>query len=158
MIRAATVDDLDGILVLAADRRRQYETYQPRFWRPAADAAQRQRPYLAGLIADPAVIALVAVTTGGALAGMVIGQLAPPPPVYDPGGPGCLVDDFTVADPATWDTVGVDLLTAVIAAARERGAVQIVAVTAALDSPKRAALEQCGLSPASEWWVAPIDT
>lgn len=47
-IRPATADDLDEVLKLAADRRRQYESYQPRFWRPAADAADRQRPYLAG--------------------------------------------------------------------------------------------------------------
>jgi len=60
-IRAAASGDVDALVRLAAARRAQYETYQPVFWRPAADAAARQRPYLAGLIEDPAVIILVAV-------------------------------------------------------------------------------------------------
>ncbi len=60
-IRVAASGDVDALVRLAAARRAQYETYQPVFWRPAADAAARQRPYLAGLIEDPAVIILVAV-------------------------------------------------------------------------------------------------
>lgn len=154
VIRPAAAGDLAAILALADVRRQEYATYQPRFWRPAPDATIRQAPHLAGLITDPAVITLVAVT-GPDLVGYAIGQLVPAPPVYDPGGPTCLVDDFTVADPGLWATVGVDLLAAVTRTATDRGAAQVVVVTAARDDPKRAALDRSGLTPASEWWVVP---
>lgn len=154
VIRPAAAGDLDAILALADIRRQQYVTYQPRFWRPVPDAAARQAPYLVGLITDPAVITLVA-TTGTELVGYAVGQLVPAPPVYDPGGPTCLVDDFTVAAPGLWATVGVDLLAAVTRTATDRGAAQVVVVTAVRDDPKRAALDRSGLTPASEWWVTP---
>lgn len=152
VIRPAELADLDAILALAAARRQEYAAYQPGFWRPARDAAARQAPYLSGLIADPAVISLVA-GTGPVLVGYAVGQLTEAPPVYDPGGATCVVDDFAVADPALWATVGVDLLTAVTRAATDRGAAQVVVVTAARDDPKRDALDRCGLAPAAEWWV-----
>jgi hypothetical protein len=78
-IRPAAIQDLDAVLALAAARRSQYATYQPRFWRPAPDAAAQQAPYLTGLITDPSVITLVAVT-GAVLVGYVVGQVGPAPP------------------------------------------------------------------------------
>jgi hypothetical protein len=151
-IRTATTGDLEAILELADTRRREYAAYQPVFWRPAPDAVDRQRPHLRSLLDDETLITLVAVT-GGGLAGYAVGRLVPAPPVYDPGGPTCLVDDYAVADAADWPTTGVDLLRAVWQAAEQRGAAQIVVVTAHLDEPKRAALETSGLTMASEWWV-----
>ena len=155
-IRAARAGDLDSVLELADVRRRQYATYQPTFWRPAVDAVARQRRYMAKLIEDEAVIALVA-DTEYALIGFAIGRLVPAPPVYDPGGATCLVDDFTVADPAAWSTIGVELLRAVRRIAHQRGAVQIVVVAGHLDAAKRSALTTSGLSIASEWWVGALD-
>ncbi len=155
-VRPASLGDVKAMAELAATRRAQYETYQPVFWRPAEDAAARQRPYLAGLIQDPEVITLVAVADHY-VSGFVIATVAPAPPVYDPGGLTCMVDDFTVADPRNWPTVGVALLRAVSHAALEGGAAQVVVVTAHLDEAKRAALAENGLSLASEWWVRPLD-
>ncbi len=154
-VRSAAPGDVDAIVRLAAVRRAEYESYQPVFWRPAADAAARQRPYLAGLIEDPAVITLVAVT-GHDVAGFAIVTVGVAPSVYDPGGLTCLVDDFVVADAHDWPTVGVILLRAVIRAALERGAAQIV-VAAQLDEAKRAVLAASGLSVASESWVHPLN-
>lgn len=96
-IRPARADDLEPIVALADDRRRQYASFQPVFWRPAPDAAARQRPYLNSLIADVTVITLVAIS------------------------------DET-----------------------------LVVVCGHLDQAKRAALESCRLTIASEWWVAPL--
>jgi GNAT superfamily N-acetyltransferase len=155
-VRSAVSGDVDVVVRLAAARRTQYETYQPVLWRPAADAAARQRPYLAALIDDPAVISLVAVTDRG-VAGFAIATLAAAPPVYDPGGLTCLVDDFSVADPRDWPTVGVALLRAVSRAAQDRGAAQVVVVTAQQDEAKRAVLAASGLSVASEGWVRPVN-
>ena len=56
-----------------------------------------------------------------------------------------------------WPRVGVELLAAAGAAARERGAAEVVVVTARLDGPKRAALAAAGLIPAWESWVGPPD-
>jgi len=156
-VRPASLGDVEAVVELAAARRAHYETYQPVFWRPAADAAARQRPHLAGLVEDPEVITLVAVADHDEVMGYVIATVAPAPPVYDPGGLTCMVDDFTVADPRDWDTVGVALLRAVSHAAAGRGAAQVVVVTAHLDEAKRAALAGSGLSVASEWWVRPLD-
>ncbi len=152
-IRTAEPGDLDRILGLAATRRDEYAAYQRGIWRPAADAVARQEPYLRGLIEDGAVIALVSEPSFG----YAVGRLVPAAPVYDPGGPVCLVTDFAVEDPALWSRVGVELLAALRDAARERGAAQLVVVTARLDGPKRASLTAAGLVPASECWAVPLD-
>ena len=155
VIQPASSDDLDPILALAAERRREYELFQPVFWRPAPDAAKRQRAYFLKLLLDPEVITLVAISDE-TLTGFVIGHLVPAPPVYAPGGPTCTVDDFAVDHPELWATVGVDLVHAVENEARQRGASQLVVVCGHLDEAKRAALDSCRLAIASEWWVAPL--
>lgn len=157
IIRPAVARDLEQILKLAEARRSEYATYQPIFWRPATDAFARQRPHLAKLIEDDAVITVVADTNHG-LAGFAIGTVVPAPPVYNPGGPTCVVDDFTVDDPRRWPTIGIDLLRSVRQTARQQGAAQIVVVCGHHDGPKRTTLEASGLSIASDWWVAPLDT
>jgi hypothetical protein len=82
-------------------------------------------------------------------------MLTPAPPVYDPGGLTCQIDDFVVVTAARWPTTGVRLLRAGLAEAARRGAIQAVVVTGHLDQPKRQALQACGLEIASEWWVTP---
>lgn len=139
---------------LAGIRREQYARYQPLFWRPATDAHEKHRSYLASLVASGQVITLVS-EQAGQLTGLLIATLNPAPPVYDPGGLTCLVDDFVVAPDTRWLTTGVHLLRAGLAEARRRGAAQAVVVTAHLDRPKRQALRACGLEAASEWWVTP---
>ena len=143
------------MLALADERRREYEVFQPVFWRPAPEAAARQRSYFTSLIVDPSVITLVAISDEK-LAGFVIGHLVPEPAVYAPGGLTCSVDDFTVDHPASWATIGVELLHAVEDEARQRGATQLVVVCAHLDAAKRVVLDSCRLAIASEWWVVPL--
>jgi hypothetical protein len=128
-IRPAAPGDLDRILALAAAQREEYAGYQPRFWRPAAAAADAQRVYLLGLIEDGG-IALVSEPSFG----YAFGTLLPAPPVYE-RGPACLVVDFAVEDRQLWPRVGVELLAAVRVAARDRGATEAVVVTARLDGP-----------------------
>lgn len=156
-IRPAVASDLEAMLKLAEARRSEYAKHQPIFWRPAPDAVARQRPHLARLIQDDAAITVVADTNRG-VAGFAIGTVVPAPPVYDPGGPTCIVDDFIVDDPERWPTIGVDLLRYVRQAARRQAAAQIVVVCGHLDGPKRTALEASGLSIASNWWVTPLGT
>ena len=150
-IRAATQSDVAAMTDLAACRRKQYARYQPVFWRPAAGARDKHRTYLAGLVADSQVITLVS-EEDSQVTGFLIATLVPAPPVYDPGGLTCQIDDFTVAHDERWTATGPALLTEGLAQAARRGAVQAVVVTAYIDHPKRQALRSCGLEVASEWW------
>ncbi len=154
IVRAALVADLEPILVIADRRRHQYAVYQPQFWNPAVDAVSKQRPFFASLIDDPEKLFAVAVSMDG-VRGFLIATIAPAPPVYDPGGATCLIDDFTVDEPKSWPQVGGELLAFARSWATERSAVQMVVVTAGADDPKRTVLNAAGLSLASEWWVGP---
>lgn len=155
-VELATHDDVHEVAALADAGRREYERYQPVFWRRAHDALRRHRAYLHGLVEAPDHLFLVA-RQAGRLSGFVIGKLVAAPPVYEPGGLTCVIDDFAVAAPDQWVSVGRDLLHALAQHAGQRGAVQAVVATAQQDHAKRQALETAGLAVASEWWVAPID-
>jgi hypothetical protein len=155
-IRPAIAGDLDAITALASAKRRQYASHQPVFCAPAPDAEKLHRPYLAKLIADEDVITLVSVSSG-AVTGFVIAFIGDAPPVYNPGGRTCQIDDFAV-EPGLWNSAGTQLLRAAIEQAKDRGAIQAVVVTGHLDLEKREALRACGLSIASEWWVTPALT
>ncbi len=153
-IRTATADDVDAVIELAAAARTDHAARQPVFWRPAPDARDRHRPFLAGQIADEKVITLVA-TDHGTVVGFAVGVFHPAPPVYDPGDPTCTVDDFTVDHPTRWATTGADLLREVRSRAAALGAVQVVVVVGHHDHAKQAALAAAGLTAASQWWTAP---
>ena len=79
------------------------------------------------------------------------------PPVYDPGGKVCFVDDFMVEDPGLWATVGRELLDRVLEAAKEKGAVLANVVCRPMDEAERSLLSGKGFSVASEWHVKPVD-
>ncbi|WP_165977861.1 GNAT family N-acetyltransferase [Nonomuraea diastatica] len=154
-LRSASPGDVAAIAELMARRRETYERYQPVFWRRAADARARHTAFLATLVDDSTAICRVA-EREGRFAGFAIASLVPPPPVYDPGGPACTLDDYAVVDDGDWATVGADLLRAVTEEARRRGAAQVVVVCGHADEAKREALRLAGLSIASEWWTAPL--
>jgi hypothetical protein len=156
-VRRASLADLDGLLGIASARRTAYAAYQPTFWRPAPDAIDRQRAYFTSILDDDQTLVLTATENDAGLRGFAIGRLVPAPPVYDPGGVSCVVDDFAVADPDEWLTVGPLLLDALRSWASSRVAAQMIVVTAHLDEPKRAALQSHGLTLASEWWVGSVD-
>ena len=156
-VRRASLADLDGLLGIASARRTAYAEYQPRFWRPAPDAADRQRAYFTAMLDDDKALVLTATENDAGLHGFAIGRLVPAPPVYDPGGVSCVVDDFAVADPDEWSTIGSVLFDALRSWAASRDAAQMIVVTARLDEPKRAALRSRGLTVASEWWVGSVD-
>jgi hypothetical protein len=155
--RPAIHEDVDDVAALAAARRQDYEAHQPRFWRQAEDALARHTAYLHGLVDDPDHIFLVT-GDGKRVSGFVIGRLVPAPPVYDPGGLTCLVDDFAVGSVDAWPSLGPVLLRDVSRAAAARGAVQVVVVSGRHDQPKRLALQAAGLVPATEWWIGLIDS
>jgi len=147
--------ELEQVLRIADARRQQYVRYQPQFWRPAPDAVDRQRAFFASLLESDEVCLRVA-RERAKVHGFVLARLVDAPPVHEPGGQSCVVDDFAVADPADWQTAGPMLLDAVREWGVSNGATQIVAVVAQLDEAKRAVLRSSRLTVASEWWVGPI--
>jgi hypothetical protein len=139
------------MLDLAEAHRRLYAEFHPHFHRPAPAARDAQRPFFEKLVAHDSCIVLVSQSDDGTVDGFLAGQLTEPPPVYDPGGPGCIVDDFALSRADSWPTVGLRLLTELRSLARERGAVQVIVVCAPEDEPKLAMLAGAGLAVVSEW-------
>jgi hypothetical protein len=156
VIRHAELSDLDAIAALADARRVDYERAQPQFWKRADGAVDQHRPWLTHLLTSDEVISLTAVDAAGELAGFLFATPVPAPPVYAPGGPTGLIDDFAVAASDLWATAGVELLQAARAELLARGAAQVVVVCGAHDGPKRAALAAAGLGLASEWFVGTL--
>lgn len=152
-VRTAQPYDVEGMAELADLKRTEYERFSPTFWRKAEGAKEGQVTFFRALLERPNVIALV--WDEGEVTGFIIGSVAPPPPVYDPGKHVCVVDDFVVADPVIWPTVGAALLNAVRERAEGLGARLSVVVCGHLDEPKRAMLRDNGFSVASEWYVNP---
>ncbi|MBV9788273.1 MAG: hypothetical protein JOZ51_08875 [Chloroflexi bacterium] len=154
-IRPATDADLDVMIVLADEKRTEYAQYAPTFWRKAADGPLKQRDHFRGLLAQPNIIALVS-EADGAIDGFVLGSIVDAPPVYDPGTQVCVIDDFTVAEPESWPSVGRALLEATRQHATARQANLTVVVCGHLDQAKRAMLQTAGFGIASEWYVNPL--
>lgn len=152
VVRRATPADVEAMLGLAEARRRQYASYHPSFHRPASGARQVQRHFFLTLLAADNYVVLVH-EQHGRINGFLTGQLIVAPPVYDPGGRTCIVDDFAVETYEDWPGVGRQLLEALQSQLREREAVQLVVVCAPEDKAKRSMLTEAGLSVVSEWLV-----
>lgn len=154
--RRASSSDIEPIVELARQRRERYAAVQPRFWRPSSKAVDIQRSYFASLL-DRDDVGVFVVNGDGQVRGFLIATIGEAPPVYDPSGPTCMVDDFVVDEDASWPTAGPLLLETARQWAAGRGAVQMVVVTGRHDQPKREQLAAAGLALTSEWWTGPTD-
>ena len=154
-IRNAGVADVRRMVEFSEKKRTEYEEYQPIFWRKAHDSASAQKSYFEHLLTLDGTIALV-YECEGTIQGFVIANLQTAPPVYDPGGLTCNIDDSVVEHCSLWRSVGRALLDGAISEARRREAVQVVVVTGGHDRQKREMLSSMGLCLASEWWVSGI--
>lgn len=154
-IRPSRPEDLDAILELLDAKRVTYAKWQPVFHRPADGAKEMQRPFIGSLFTHPEFICLTA-EAAGTVTGFLQGRITKAPPVYDPGGPVLMIDDFVVSDPALWPGAGRALVDEAKRLAASRGAVLINVVCGPRDDPKRRVLIDAGLTVASEWFVSPI--
>ena len=151
-IRRADVADLPILLDLSEQRRNQYQSYQPVFWRNAPDAREKQGPFLARTLRSESSVALVH-ESAGQVDGFLIGNLVPSPPAFRPALVTCHIDDFCVADPKDWSSVGNALLHSARRMAKARDAARVAVICGHLDHPKRTMLASAGLAISSEWWV-----
>lgn len=147
--------DIAGMVAISEVKRTEYESYAPIFWRKASDSSLKQEIYFQRQLTDTDTIALVAVEAN-ILAGFAIGRITNAPPVYNPGGAVCVVDDFAVLNSEDWASVGGSLLKAVEREAKTRGAVLSVIVCAQRDQAKREMLQKSGATVASEWHIKPL--
>ena len=156
MIRKATLEDVPEIARLSSLKRKQYEQYQPVFHKEAEGALEKQSLFLKDNITKDHLMVLVHDEAGKKINGFIIGAIVNAPPVYNPGGKVCLVDDFMVEDPSLWATVGVLLLNQVVELGKEKGAVLANVVCGPMDQPKREMLDKFGFDVATEWHVKSI--
>jgi hypothetical protein len=155
IIRRAVAEDVEAIADLAEQKRIQYEKYQPVFHRRAENARKNHGEFLKFLITKEDVIVLVA-GNPGAVEGFIYANIVGAPPVYNPGGKVCMVDDFVVSRPELWPSTGKVLLEQMNLEAQKVGAVLGNVVCGPLDTPKRSMLQAFGYSVASEWFVKPL--
>ncbi|MEM7326150.1 MAG: hypothetical protein AAF531_23885 [Actinomycetota bacterium] len=151
-VRPATEDDLEVIVQLSSGARDRLEITEPTFWRRHADADRNQRAWFDVLLGDDGHRILVSTDRDDTVDGFIVARAMDAPPVYDPRGRTCLVDDFV------WSTG--EVAEALIADVRQwatgQGCTQLVVITAARDLDRRELLERTGLHPTSEWWTGPL--
>lgn len=82
-IRGAEARDVTAMVELSEQKRLEYQAYEPRFWRKAADSREKQTPYLERLLTGERTLAFVHERDAG-IDGFIIGALMDAPPVYDP--------------------------------------------------------------------------
>lgn len=152
-IRFAIAEDVSACVTMIETFRDRLQTYQPRFWNKSAISAQMTQAFFGDLATDARATFLV--SDGGAgIDGFLIAMPQQAPPVFDPGGPTALIDDFCVASPDLWPTTGAALLDEARRRLREAGFAQIVVVMADRDTEKNAFIRATDLSLASTWWTA----
>ncbi len=147
--------DIGAVVQLLEQRRKQYQVYQPVFWRKSADSAESTGPYLETLMHDPDAVFLVAIAKDEVV-GFVIARKIDTPTVYSPGGATFVIDDFCVSNDKHWLSTGSELLNAVSTALRSRDVAQVVVVCGDRDLAKAEFLRRSGYSIASNWWTQPL--
>jgi hypothetical protein len=155
-VRKATASDIEAAVALAERSRRQYQKFQPTFWRKAATSAETTKAFFTKLLTEDATFFLVAVE-GRQFLGFLIARKFPTPPVYAPGGDTYLMDDFCVVEPHHWLTTGEALLSHVSTLVHEAGAAQIVVVCGDRDLAKAEMLRRSDLTIAANWWTKPLN-
>ena len=94
-IRHATADDVPRILALLQQRREAYQHFAPTFWNIADRAVEKHDPFIRRLVADGDVLTIVH-EDYGRVDGVLIATTMDAPPVYDPGGKVCMIDDGSI--------------------------------------------------------------
>jgi len=156
-VRTSQLSDISAMVSLSKAKRMLYEKAQPQFWRYAGEEGDNtQRRWFKELLEDKNYVMFTAENGTQGILGFVIGKLMPAPEVYNPGGLTLMIDDFCVKSENLWQSVGARLIEETKAAAKSRGATQILVVWGAHDHPKRKFLSEQNLSIASEWFVGGI--
>ena len=142
-IRPLTAADVPRVLELGEMKRQEYAAYSPVFWRVSQTPREAFAPYLQSQIEDTQNVAL-AHAQDGKVDGFTL---------MNARG---TIDDYTVAAPGLWPTVGADLLRAAGDAAHQHGIKSLLVICGHGDKPKRAMLAAQGLILVTDWYVKAI--
>ena len=142
-IRPLTAADVPRVLEIGELKRRQYAAYSPVFWRVSSLPRETFAPYMQSQITDAQNVAL-AHERNGRIDGFVL--------VNARG----IIDDYTVAAPDLWPTVGAALLQAAGDAARQHGLKSLLVICGHGDTPKRTMLAAEGLTLETDWYIKPL--
>ncbi len=157
LVRLATSVDVEYMVAMSYQKRRDYEKAQPQFWKWAGiDAEVLQAKWFAELITRNDHIILVATDSNEKIMGFIIGRLMPAPAVYNPGGLTLMIDDYCIEHEALWESISIKLIDQIKVIAKAKQAVQILVVCGAHDKVKGQFLKNSGLTVASEWYVGSI--
>jgi hypothetical protein len=151
-VRRATTTDLDAMVALIESHRDKLQQWQPVFWRRVENSAELTHQYFQHLLKQERVLALVS-ETDLKVVGFLFGLVIDAPPVFDPGGKTCLVDDFAVASDELWATAGEEMLVYTRIWAKEQGAAQTVVITPMAYDEKLGFLKGRQMIPSASWWV-----
>jgi ribosomal protein S18 acetylase RimI-like enzyme len=154
-IRRATASDIDAVVAIIEAQRKQYQKFQPVFWRKASGSAAASTAFFIKLLGDDGTYFLVA-TEGKQILGFLIARKFANLPVFAPGGDTWLIDDFAVSEARHWLGIGEALLSHASTLLHEHGAAQIVAICAERDLAKAEVLRRSDLTVASSWWTKPL--
>ena len=155
-IRPATEDDLPWMMSLCELARIQKNTLHPVDYDNPADYCRQRQTELEKWLASPQSICLVRDRYSEPIA-FLIARLVDAPPVYAPGGPVCLVEEFEVVRPQDMAVAGWQLLDECRRIARPRGAVLQRVISAAGDLDREEFLLATGFTVASEWYCGRTD-
>lgn len=104
-IRFAKQRDVGACVALIEERRRWYQTFEPRFWKKASNSEALTAEWYARRFADEQKNVALVAEINNVVMGFLIASLSPVPPVYDPGGPTAMIHDFAVRA-GQWEEVG----------------------------------------------------
>jgi len=153
IVRDARWPDVDALVALIQQRRRDLAAFDPRFWRPSDRAEAHTRRFYRWLLLTGRATFLLTEQDGQILA-FLTARRVKAPPVYDPGGHTILVDDFCVASPELWPTAGSLLLDALRARGRQRQWRQMIIAAPAADRAELELLRRHELTHTTSWWTA----
>ena len=157
VVPTSQLSDTLAMVSLSKAKRLAYEKAQAVFWRYAGEEGDNaQRQWFTELLENKNYVMFTAESDTQEISGFIIGKLITAPEVYNPGGLTLMIDDFCVQSENLWQSVGHELIEETKAAAKAKGATQILVVCGSHDNPKRKFLSEQNLSIASEWFVGGI--
>ncbi len=142
-VRELCPDDVAWVADLMEQRRQDYASFSPVFWRPAKDVTGLHGGFLHSQITSDANVGL---RTNH---GFIVAQRRP--------AEG-FVDDFAVDRDGTWDEDGAALLLEAADRLAAAGTLtQVRVVTAHADEPKARMLASLSLHVVEQWWVRELE-
>ena len=155
-VRKAKKEGIESMAHIAELRRLHYQEFEPVFWNKAENSEKIGMAFFHHLIKDSSTHMFVIDGKNG-VTGFLIAKEAQSPPVYNPGGSTYVIDDYALANPATWSVQGKALLEYIQQYAKENDWKQLVIVCGDQDTKKKTMLEQAGLRIVSNWYTHVID-